>query len=67
MDGAILVVAATDGPMPQTREPVSYTHLYPEGVADPDYCILKFTAEKGRYYSNFKSEDFDIEEPQPEA
>ena len=29
MDGAILVVAATDGPMPQTREhvPVSYTHL----------------------------------------
>ena len=30
MDGAILVVAGTDGPMPQTREhilPVSYTHL----------------------------------------
>ena len=29
MDGAILVVSAADGPMPQTREhiPVSYTHL----------------------------------------
>lgn len=33
---------------------------YPQGVTDPDYCVLKFTAEKGRYYSNFKSEDFDL-------
>ena len=33
---------------------------YPEGVTDPDYCMLKFTAYSGRYYSNFKSEDFDI-------
>ncbi len=31
-----------------------------KGVTDPDYCVLKFTAVKGRYYSNFKSEDFDI-------
>ena len=31
---------------------------YPQGVGDPDYCVLKFTAEKGRYYSHFKSEDF---------
>ena len=31
---------------------------YPKGVNDPDYCVLKFTAEKGRYYSNFRSEDF---------
>lgn len=30
------------------------------GVTDPDYCVLKFTAAKGRYYSSFKSEDFDI-------
>lgn len=34
--------------------------FYKEGVTDPDYCVLKFTAIKGRYYSNFKSEDFDI-------
>lgn len=33
---------------------------YPKGVTDPDYCVLKFTAQKGRYYSNFKSEDFEI-------
>jgi len=36
------------------------TMYYSEGVADPDYCVLKFTAQTGRYYSNFKSEDFDI-------
>lgn len=34
------------------------TLYYPQGVTDPDYCVLKFTAEKGRYYSHFKSEDF---------
>lgn len=33
---------------------------YSKGVTDPDYCVLKFTAEKGRYYSNFKNEDFEI-------
>ncbi len=33
---------------------------YPQGITDPDYCVLKFTAEKGRYYSNFKSEDFTL-------
>lgn len=36
------------------------TMYYPEGVTDPDYCVLKFTAIKGRYYSNFKSENFEI-------
>ena len=34
--------------------------FYKEGVSDPDYCVLKFTAHKGRYYSSFKSENFDI-------
>lgn len=34
------------------------TMYYPGGVTDPDYCVLKFTAERGRYYSHFKSEDF---------
>jgi general stress protein 26 len=33
---------------------------YPGGVADPDYCVLKFTALSGRYYSNFHSEDFAV-------
>lgn len=36
------------------------TIYYAEGVTDPDYCVLKFTAVKGRYYSNFHSEDFEI-------
>jgi general stress protein 26 len=34
------------------------TMYYSGGMTDPDYCVLKFTARKGRYYSNFKSEDF---------
>ena len=33
---------------------------YPQGVTDPDYCILKFTAVDGRYYSHFKSENFEV-------
>ena len=33
---------------------------YPKGVTDPDYCVLKFTAISGRYYSNFNSEDFEV-------
>lgn len=36
------------------------TLYYKKGVTDPDYCVLKFTAVKGRYYSNFKSEDFEL-------
>lgn len=37
------------------------TMYYPEGVTDPDYCVLKFTAISGRYYSNFGSESFVID------
>lgn len=37
------------------------TMYYKEGVNDPDYCVLKFTATKGRYYHAFKSEDFEVE------
>jgi general stress protein 26 len=33
---------------------------YSQGVTDPDYCVLKFTAQNGRFYSNFKSENFEI-------
>jgi general stress protein 26 len=33
---------------------------YSKGVTDPDYCVLKFTAHNGRYYSNFKSVNFEI-------
>ena len=37
------------------------TMYYPEGVTEPDYCVLKFTATSGRFYSNFKSESFIVE------
>ncbi|MFV0517137.1 MAG: pyridoxamine 5'-phosphate oxidase family protein [Aminipila sp.] len=37
------------------------TMYYSKGVTDPDYCVLRFIAKEGRYYSNFKSEDFIIE------
>lgn len=33
---------------------------YSKGITDPDYCVLKFTAQSGRFYSNFKSEDFEV-------
>jgi general stress protein 26 len=36
------------------------TTYYLGGVTDPDYCVLKFTATKGRHYANFKSEDFEV-------
>ena len=36
------------------------TLFYKGGVTDPDYCVLKFTAEKGRYYCDLKTESFDV-------
>ncbi len=34
--------------------------FYPQGVQDPDYCILKFTAQEGRYYCDLKTESFSL-------
>ena len=34
---------------------------YPEGVTDPNYCALKFTATDGRFYSDFYPRSFVIE------
>lgn len=31
--------------------------FYKEGVTDPDYCVLKFTAQEAEYYCNFKIEN----------
>lgn len=36
------------------------TMYYKEGVGDPDYCVLRFTATDGRYYRDFSSEDFTV-------
>lgn len=38
-----------------------YTMYYPKGVTDPDYCVIKFTATSGKYYTNFSTETFAIE------
>jgi len=38
-----------------------YSVYYNGGMDGGDFIILKFTAEEGRYYSNFHSEDFKIE------
>ena len=35
------------------------TIYYKQGVTDPDYCVLKFTAQKGRRYCDLKSESFE--------
>ena len=36
------------------------TLFYPKGVTDPDYCVLRFTAIRGRYYSDLHSQDFSL-------
>lgn len=35
---------------------------YKQGVTDPDYCVLKFTAVKGRHYCDLKTESFKFED-----
>lgn len=34
---------------------------YPKGVTDPDYCVLRFTAQDGRYYRDLRTESFSLE------
>ncbi len=36
------------------------TMFYKQGVTDPDYCVLKFTATRGRHYCDLKTEGFDL-------
>lgn len=37
------------------------TVFYRKGVTDPDYCVLKFTAEEGRRYRDLKTESFSVD------
>ena len=37
------------------------TEYYPGGVTDPNYCVLKFTATDGRFYSDFYPRSFVID------
>lgn len=36
------------------------TMFYKKGVTDPDYCVLRFTAQSGRYYCDLKTESFEV-------
>jgi general stress protein 26 len=38
-----------------------FSMYYQGGMDGGDFIILKFTAETGRCYSNFKSEDFNVD------
>ena len=37
-----------------------FSMYYKNGCDGGDFIILKFTAQSGRFYANFKSEDFEI-------
>ena len=37
-----------------------FAMYYTGGMDSGDFILLRFTAESGRYYSNFRSEDFEI-------
>ncbi len=36
------------------------TLFYKGGVTDPDYCVLRFTAQSGRWYRDLKTESFTV-------
>ena len=38
------------------------TLYYRQGVTDPDYCVLKFTAIKGRHYYDLRTESFTLKD-----
>lgn len=40
---------------------------YPLGPTDPDYCILRFTAENGNYYHGLQKHLFDAAELREDA
>jgi general stress protein 26 len=60
-DGVMLLGTAEVLTEPKLKEELwreGDSLYHPLGVTDPDYCVIKFTADNGRFYSNLKSEDF---------
>jgi general stress protein 26 len=57
------------GEMEILRDPESRRRLwhagderyYPLGVDDPDYSVLRFTAQRGNYYHALSNVDFEVE------
>lgn len=58
LSGTVEVLETAEAKMRIWRE--GDTLYYKEGVNDPDYCVLRFTTARGSYYSDFKSERFEI-------
>ena len=68
VDRAAFCGASFTGTMEVLEDPAAKERLwqqgdtlfYPTGVTDPDYCVLRFTAIRGRYYSDLHSQDFSL-------
>lgn len=56
------VEVMTDAETKRSVWKIGDTMYYPLGVTDPDYCVLKFTAESGRFYQNFSTASVEIPE-----
>lgn len=56
------VEVMTDAETKQSIWKFGDTMYYPLGVTDPDYCVLKFPAESGRFYQNFSTVAVEIPE-----
>ena len=54
------VAVLTDQPTKDRIWRTGDTVFYKKGVTDPDYCVLRFTAESGRYYQDLKTESFTL-------
>jgi pyridoxamine 5'-phosphate oxidase len=37
-----------------------FERYYPQGVNDPDYCVLELQVKKGNYYEGFEKAEFEI-------
>ncbi len=54
------VEVLTDQPTKDRIWRAGDTMFYKKGVTDPDYCVLRFSAESGRYYQDLKTESFTL-------
>ena len=55
-----LMEILTDAKIKEELWRVGDTMFYRKGVTDPDYCVLKFSADKGRYYCDLRTESFEL-------
>ena len=60
----VLLIGATEVMTDQSTKTLIWrrgdTIFYKGGVTDPDYCVLKFTIERGKVYCDLKTECFEI-------